>query len=93
MCWWEAHLHHAVDPDMADCVVVDVLAAPGMDDWLLLNDGLSVNGLHRLRVRASVHTVVRYVHQDGARAATDSGQSSVTRDTWLELEKGPSEGS
>ena len=66
---------------MADCVVVDVLAAPGMDDWLLLNDGLSVNGLHRLRVRASVHTVVRYVHQDGARAATDSGQSSVTRDT------------
>ena len=66
---------------MADCVVVDVLAAPGMDDWLLLNDGLSVNGLHCLRVRASVHTVVRYVHQDGARAATDSGQSSVTRDT------------
>ena len=66
---------------MADCVVVDVLAAPGMDDWLLLNDGLSVNGLHRLRVRASVHTVVRYVHQDGARAATDSGQPSVTRDT------------
>ena len=75
---------------MADCVVVHVLASPGMDDWLLLNDGLSVNSLHRcLRVRAIVHTVVRYVHQDGTGAATDGGQSSVTRDTSHRVTRDP----
>lgn len=44
------YLDHGVDPDVADLVVVHGLGAPGVDDGLVTQHRLPVNGGHSVNV-------------------------------------------